>query len=156
MSHTNVLCHLETGDLLVTSFGDRDIAIIHTENVALFLRDASFSKPIITPRSLITTKSDTRSLGAVIDTGEFGKGSPSTTDIQERLAFLESDSFTDNGKLVILELFKSLLLVDIRYNTRCVDHAWAKEPPVEIITAVVMVSNLLLICKVEIRKVRKF
>jgi len=45
-----------------------------------------------------------------------------------------------------LELFKSLLLVDIRNNTRCVDHAWAKEPAVEIIASVVMVSNLLLIC----------
>jgi hypothetical protein len=44
-------------------------------------------------------------------------------------------------------LFQCLFLSGVRYNARSVDHARAEEPAVEIITAVVVVSNLLLICR---------
>jgi hypothetical protein len=46
-----------------------------------------------------------------------------------------------------LQLFEGLFLVDVGDYTRCVDHSWAQEPSVEVVTAVVVVSNLLLICK---------
>lgn len=153
MSHANVLGHLKTGDLLVFALWDWDITVIHAEDLALLLRNTSLAKSIVTPSSLVAAESDSSSLCTVVDTGEFGKSSPSAADVQKSLAFLEIDLLADNGKLVILELLKRLLLVDIRDNTRGVDHAWAKEPSVEVITTVVVVSDLLLICESNIRKV---
>lgn len=81
MSHTNVLSHLETGDLLVFAFWDWDVTVIHAENLALLLGDASLAKSIVTPSSLVATESDSSSPCTVVDTGEFGKSSPSTADI---------------------------------------------------------------------------
>jgi hypothetical protein len=84
-------------------------------------------------------------VGVIVDRGELGKGSPATANIEQLLALLELDLLADNGELVVLELLKGLLLVDIGDNARGVDHAWAQEPAVEVIAAVVVVADLLLI-----------
>jgi len=153
VSNTNVLGHLETGDFVIFSFRDGDITIIHAENLALLFGNASLSEAVVTPGSLVATKSDTGSLGAEVDTGKFGKGSPSATDIQHLFVLLESNFLADNGHLVILQLFEGFLLVNIGNDTGCVDHAWAKEPSIEIITAVVVVTDLLLICREKLEKI---
>jgi hypothetical protein len=147
MSDTNVLGHFDTGNLVVFAFRNWDITVIHAEDVALLLRDASLAKSIITPCGLVAAKSNTSSFCTIIDAGELRKGTPSAANVQHSLALLEINFFADNGKLVILELFQCLFLSGVRYNARSVDHARAEEPAVEIITAVVVVSNLLLICR---------
>jgi len=147
MSNANVLSHLKAGDLVVFAFRDGDVTIIHAENVALLLGDTSLSKSVVTPSGLVASKSDTSSLCTIVDTGEFGQGSPTASDVQQPLASLEINLFADNGKLVILELFKRLFLIGIRDDSGSVDHAWAEEPAIEVITSVVVVSNLLLICQ---------
>jgi hypothetical protein len=50
--------------------------------------------------------------------------------------------------LVILQLFKGLLFRGVRDYTRRVNHAWAEEPAVEVVTSVIVISNLFLICSV--------
>lgn len=152
MSDTNVLSHLETCDFVVFALWNWDIAVIHAKNFGLFLSNSSPSETIVTPGSLVTAQSDTSSLSTVVDTGKFGKGSPSTTNIEKPLAWLEVNLLTDNSEFVVLQLFKGLLLVWIRDNTGSIDHTWAEEPSVEVITSVVMVADLLLICGVLVRE----
>ncbi len=125
MSDTNVLGHFETGDLVVLALGHGNVAIIHAQNIALLVGNTGLAKSIVTPGSLVTTKCDTSSLGAIVDTSKFGQGSPSATNIEESLALLEINLLADDSKLIILQLLKSLLLVDVRDNAGCVDHAWA-------------------------------
>jgi hypothetical protein len=86
-------------------------------------------------------------MGTEVDTGKLGKSSPSTANIEQLVARLETNLLADDSELVILELFEGLLLRGVRDDTRGVDHARAKEPPVEVITSVVVVTDLFLICK---------
>jgi hypothetical protein len=44
-----------------------------------------------------------------------------------------------------LKLLQRLFFVDIGYDARGVDHAWTKEPAVEVVATVIVVTNLLLI-----------
>ena len=145
VTNTDVLSHLETGDLVVLALGDGDITVVHAQNLALLLGDASGAESLVTPSGLVTAESDTSSLDTIVDGGEAGEGTPAAADIEQSLALLEVSLLADNGKLVVLELLKGLLLVGVRDDTGGVDHAGTKEPGVEVITAVIVVANLLLI-----------
>lgn len=81
MSNTNVFGHFKTGDLVVFSFWNRDITIVHAENVALLLGDASLAKSIVAPSGLVATKGDTSSFCTIVDTSKFCQGSPSASNI---------------------------------------------------------------------------
>ena len=147
VADTDVLGHLEAGNLLVTTLGDGNITVVHAQDLALLLGDASLAQGIVTPGSLVATKSDAGSLGSEVDAGEASQGAPAAADIKQGLALLETDLLADDGELVVLELLQRLLLLDVRDDTRGVDHARAKEPTVEVVAAVVVVTNLLLIWK---------
>lgn len=99
---------------------------------------------------MVATKSDTSDGGTVVCRSELGECAPSTTNIEHSLAFLEADLLTDNAELVVLELFQALLLVDVGDDAGCVDHARAQEPAVEVITTIVVVSDLLLILRTSV------
>ena len=145
VADTDVLGHLEAGNLLVTTLGDGDITVVHAQDLALLLGDASLAQSIVTPGSLVATKSDAGGLGTEVDAGEASQGTPAAADIKQGLALLETDLLADDGELVVLELLQRLLLVDVRDDTRGVDHAGAEEPAVEVVAAVVVVTNLLLV-----------
>lgn len=145
VTDTNVLGHLETSDLVVTACWDWDITVIHAKNSGLLLKDSNSAEARVTPSSLVTSKSDTGDMSAEVDGSKLGESSPTAANVEHSLALLEIDLLADNGELVILELLEALLLVDIRDNAGGVDHAWAKEPAVEIVTSVVVVTDLLLI-----------
>lgn len=150
MAHANVLGHLETGDLVVFAVGDWDVAVVHAKNPALLLRDSRFSESVVSPRSLVASKSDSGSIGTVVDAREFGQGAPSAADVQESLALLEINLFADDSKLVILELFERLLRRAVGDDPGSVNHAWAQEPSVEVVTSVVVVTYLLFIYRSSI------
>jgi hypothetical protein len=145
VADTNVLSHLEAGDLVVLALWNRDIAVVHAEDSALLLGDTSLAETVVSPGSLVTAKGDTSHLSAKVDTGKLGQGSPAASNIKHALVLLEVNLLANNGKLVVLELLKGLLLGDVRNNAGGVNHTWAKEPPVEIIASVIVVSDLLLI-----------
>lgn len=146
VTDTDVLGHLQTGDLVVAALGDGDVSVVHAQDVALLLGDTSLAQGVVAPGSLVAAEGDTGSLGAVVDTGKAGEGAPATADIQEPLVLLEADLLAHDGQLVVLELLEALLPVDVGDDAGGVDHARAQEPAVEVITAVVVVANLLLVC----------
>lgn len=145
VTDTDVLGHLETGDLLVTALNTGSIAVVGAQNTRLVLLNASLAETVVTPGSLVAAESDTGNLGAVVDGGVLGKGAPATAEIENLVTGLGADLLTDDGQLVVLQLLERLLGVDIADNTGSVDHAGAKEPGVEVITSVVVVTDLLLI-----------
>lgn len=145
VTDTDVLSHLETGDVLVATLNARSIAVVTAENATLALLDTSLAKTIVTPGSLVTTKSDTGNVSAVVSGGVLSEGSPAAAKIEDLVTGLDANLLTNNSQLVVLELLKGLLPVDVTDNTRGVDHAGAKEPSIEVITSVIVITNLLLI-----------
>lgn len=137
---TDVLTHLELGDLVVLGAGD--ITVVHTDDAALLLSDTSLAKSIVTPSSLVLSDGQSSNLGAVVQTGEAGQGTPATADVQHSLAFLKLDLLTDDGHLVILQLLEGLLLLGVGDDSGSVDHARAEEPGVVVVTAVVVGTDL--------------
>lgn len=151
MADTNVLRHLKTGDLLVTTHGNGNITVVHAENLALLLGNTGLAHAAVTPSGLVTAESDTSNVGAILLTGEAGKSTPATANVEHGIALVKTDLLTDHSKLVVLELLKSLLAVDVGDDTRSVDHTRTKEPAVEVITTVVVVTDLLLICGMSVK-----
>lgn len=145
VTNTDVLSHLETCDLVVTTSGDWDFAVVHAENPRLVLLDTSPPETAVTPGSLVAAECDTSDVSTVVDGSEFGESTPAAANVEHLLALLDADLLADDGHFVVLELLESLLAVDVGNDTGSVDHAWTKEPAVEIITAVVVVSDLLFI-----------
>lgn len=145
VTDTNVLGHLETGDLLVAALNTRGIAVVGADNAGLVLLNASLAKTVVTPGSLVAAESDTSNVGTVVNGGVLGESSPATAEIKNLVTGLGTNLLTDNGQLVVLELLEGLLRVDVTDNTGGVDHAGAKEPGVEVITSVVVVTDLLLV-----------
>lgn len=146
VTNTDVLGHLQTGDLVVLARRDGNIAVVHAQDFALLLRNTGLAEAAVAPSSLVTSKSNTGSMRAVVDGGELGQSAPTAADVEHALTRLEADLLADNGHLVVLELLEGLFLLDVADDTAGVDHARAKEPAVEVVTSIVVVTNLLLVC----------
>lgn len=140
---TNVLAHLQLGNLIELLLGD--ITVVHAENAALLIGNTSLLKSIIAPRSLVLSNSNTSNLSAVVQRSEAGKSTPATANIQHGLALLESDFLADNCHLVILHFLQGLLLLGVGDHAGGVDHAGAEEPGVVVVAAVVVGADLLLV-----------
>lgn len=145
VANTDVLRHLETGNLLVAALGDGNVTVVHAQNLALLLGDANLAHGAVAPGGLVAAESDTGSAGAIVLAGEAGEGAPAAANIKQAVALLQTNLLADDGHLVVLELLEGLLPGDVGNDTRGVDHARAKEPAVEVITSVVVVTDLLLI-----------
>ena len=145
VANTDVLRHLETGDLLVASFGTGSITVVHTENAALGLIDTSLTETIVTPLGLVTTKSDTSDVSTIVDRSVLSQSTPATAKVKNSVARLKTDLLANNGKFVVLQLLESLFPVDITDQTGGVDHTGTQEPSIEVIASVVVVTDLLLI-----------
>lgn len=145
MAHTDVLRHLETGDLLVASSGAGGITVVHAENAALRLIDTSLTEAIVTPLSLVTTECDTGNMGTIVDRSILSQSTPATAKVQNRVARLKTDLLANNGKLVVLQLLESFFPVDVTDHTGGINHTGTQEPSVEVIASVVVITDLLLI-----------
>ena len=147
VTNTDVLSHLETSNLVVTTRGNGDLAVVHAEDLGLILLDTNAPETVVAPGSLVATECDPSDVSTVVGRGELGEGTPTAADVEHLLALLKADLLANNSHLVVLELLESLLLVNVGDDTGSVDHAWAKEPAVEVVAAVVVVTDLLLVWK---------
>lgn len=145
MTDTDVLSHLETGNLLVAALNTGGIAVVGAQDTRLGVLNASPAEAIVTPGRLVAAESDTGDMGAVVDRSILGKSTPTTAQVKDLVARLNANLLANNSQLVVLELLKGLLLVDVADDTRGIDHAGAKEPSVEVVAAVVVVTDLLLV-----------
>lgn len=145
VAHTNVLRHLKTGDLFKASGGAGSVTVVHTQDATLRLGDTSLAEAIVTPLGLVTTESDTSDMSTVVNRSVLGKSTPAATKIEDRVARLETNLLADHRKLVVLQLLERLFLVNVADQTGGISHAGTQEPSVEVVTSVVVVTDLLLI-----------
>jgi len=150
VTNTDVLGHFETGDLVVLALGNGSVAVVHAQDTALLLGDTELAETAVAPGSLVAAESDTGNLSTVVGRSELGESAPATAEVEHAITSLESNLLADNGQLVVLQFLKSLFLVDVGNDTRSVDHARTKEPGVEVVTAVVVVADLLLILRTSV------
>lgn len=109
------------------------------------LGNTSFPETVVTPGGLVAAESDTGNVGAVVDRSVLGKGTPATAQVENRVTRLEIDLLADHSHLVIAEFLEGFFPVDIADDARGIKHARTQEPSIEIITSVVVVTDLLLI-----------
>lgn len=145
MAHTNVLRHFKTGDLFKASSGAGSVTVVHTQDAALRLGNTSLAEAIVTPFGLVTTESDTSNVSTVVNRSVLGKSTPAATKIKDRVARLEANLLAHHRKFVVLQLLKRLFPVNIADQTGGINHAGPQEPSVEVVTPVVVVTDLLLI-----------
>lgn len=145
VADTDVLSHLETGDVLISTLNTRSIPVITADDAALILLNTSLAEAVVTPGSLVAAESDTGDMSAVVSGGVLGEGSPSAAKIKDLVTGLDANLLTNDSQLVVLELLEALFLVDITDDTGGVNHAGTEEPSVEIITSIVVITDLLLV-----------
>ena len=150
VTDTDVLGHLETGDLVVLALRNGSVAVVHAQDTALLLGDTELAETAVAPGSLVTTESNTSNLSTVVGGSELGESTPATAKVEHAITSLKSNFLADNGQLVVLQFLKGLFLVDVGDYTRSVDHARAEEPGVEVVTAVIVVADLLLILRASV------
>lgn len=150
VTDTDVLGHLETGDLVVLALGNGSIAIVHAQDTALLIGNTELTETAVAPGSLVATESNTSNLSTVVGRSELGESAPTTAEIEHAITSLETNLLADNGQLVVLQLLKGLFLVDVGDDTRSVDHARAEEPRVEVVATVVVVTDLLLVLRTSV------
>lgn len=141
-----MLGHFQASYLVIFSFRNGDITVVHAENLGLAFLDAIPSETSVTPSGLVAPESDTGNVSVVVDGSIPGKRAPAAANIKQTLTGLKLNLFTDNLHLVVLELFKALLLVNVRDDSRSVNHAGSEEPCIKIVTAVIVIADLFLIC----------
>lgn len=154
VTDTDVLGHLETGDLLVAAINPRSVTVVKAQDTALRILNTSIAKTLVTPSSLVTTQGDTGDLSTIVNRSILSQSTPATTEIKDSVTGLNTDLFANNSQLVVLKFLESLFLVGVADDTGSVDHAGAQEPSVEVITAVVVVTNLLLIYRSSSKSAR--
>ena len=140
-----MLGHLEAGDLVVATVRDGNVSVVHTKDLALLLGDADLAKRTVAPDGLVAAEGDASDAGAVVLACETSESAPAAADVEHALILLQTDLLADHGQLIVLELLQGLLSVDVGDDTGGVDHAGPEKPAVEVVAAVVVVADLLLI-----------
>ena len=145
LEDADVLGHFEAGNLVVLLL--RNVPVVHAENLALGLGDTGLSQTLIAPGGLVPAQSDTSGMGSIVDAGKLGQGAPAASNIQNFLSGLQLNLLAHNSELVVLELLERLFPGGVRNDTRRVHHTRSQEPGVKVITAIVVVPDLLLILR---------
>jgi len=145
VADTDVFGHFETGNFIVAAGRKWYVTVVHAEDVGLVLLDSRLAEAIVAPSSLVAAKSNASHMGTIVDGSKPCEGAPSAANVEHLLALLQANLFTNNGHFVVLELLKTLFLVDVGNDAGGVDHAWTEEPAVEVVTTVVVVAYLLFV-----------
>ena len=131
----NHLGHLETNDLGEGTFLRGNFSVVHTKDAGTGGITAISLDPLVTELGLILAKSNTSNFAVVVLMSESGKGTPSTSNVEQAIVGLEVEFLANHGQLVVLELFEGFLLFDVQNDARSIDHAGTKEPFVEVIAS---------------------
>jgi hypothetical protein len=102
------LGHLQTDNLVELS--RLQVTEIRANDTTLRRIYPILPQPLVSEGGLVSSKSDTGNITVVVLSGESGKGTPTTSDVQELVSRLQIEFFTDKGKLVVLELFEGFKL----------------------------------------------
>ena len=123
-----MLRHLETDDLGEVTGSTKNLAIVHAEDTGLVRSHTVVLDAVTAKLCLVLAKGDPSHVATVDFRSEGGKSAPSTSNVKQTVVGLKVELRADQTEFIVLELFESLRLCQGGNDTRCVDHAWAKEP----------------------------
>jgi hypothetical protein len=131
----NHLGHLETNDLGEGTLLGGNFSVVHTMNAGTGGITTIGLNPLVTELGLILAESDTSNFAVVVLVSKSGKGTPSTSNVEQAIFRLKVEFLTNHGQLVVLELLKAFLSFDVQNDARSIDHAGTEEPFVEVIAS---------------------
>ena len=122
------LSHFQRGNLVESTGTVLNLTEVFAENPRSGGIDAIVFDTLVTELSLVACESNAGSIAAVVLRSESDKGAPATSNIEVTITRLESELLADDGQLVVLELLKGVLVLEILDDAASVDHARAEEP----------------------------
>lgn len=149
----HMLGHFKTGDLVILAaglLGRGRVSVVAAHDFGLGGVHAVLGQEGVTPLGLVSAQGDTGELGTELGGAEGGPGTPATAQVQDVVDLGQLDLGGHGVQLVVLQLLQGLFLGDVADNTGGVDHAGTQEPGVEIVTSVVVVSDLLLVLRTRV------
>lgn len=132
LSHRNLtyLRHFQRGNLVERTGTVLNLAEVFAENPRSGGIDAIVFDTLITELGLVACESNAGSIAAVVLRSKSDKSAPATSNIEVTITRLKSELLADDGQLVVLELLKRFLALEILDDTASVDHARAEEPKI--------------------------
>ena len=127
------LSHLETNDLGEGTLLRGDFSVIHAKYSGTAGVTVIGPDPIVAELGLILAESNASNFASVVLVSESSESTPPTSNVEQAIVGLEVEFLANHGQLVVLELLKAFLLLDVQNDTRSIDHAGTEEPLVEII-----------------------
>jgi len=143
-TNANVFCHLKTRNLVEGLLGG-DVTVVEAQNASLVLRESVLRKAVVAELGLLLGDSNTRGVGTVVLGGVGNEGTPAAANVEHAVAWAEFKLLADELELVVLKFFECLLTGSVADDAGGVDHTRPKEPAVEVVAAVVMLSDLVVI-----------
>lgn len=129
----DVFTHLQRHNLVELG-ASRDLPVVAAQNPSLVRRNSILRDALRAKLGLVLAQSDAGSVDTVVLGGVCNEGSPTASDVEELVTGLESELFTDGRELVVLHLLEGLFDVRVADDAGGVDHAWAEEPFVEVVS----------------------
>lgn len=124
------LGHFQRGNLIESTGTVLNLAEVFAENPRSSGIDAIVFDTLVTELSLVACESNAGSIAAIVLRSESDEGAPATPNIEVTITGLKSELLADDGQLVVLELLKRFLVLEILDDATCVDHARAEEPEI--------------------------
>ena len=124
------LGHFQRGNLVESTGTVLNLAEVFAENPRGSGIDAIIFDTLVTELSLVACESNAGSIAAVVLRSKSDKSAPATSNIEVTITGLKSELLADNGQLVVLELLKRFLALEILDDAASVNHARAEEPEI--------------------------
>jgi hypothetical protein len=124
------LGHFQRGNLVESTGTVLNLAEVFAENPRSGGIDTIVFDTLVTELGLVACESNASSIAAVVLRSESDKSAPTASNVKVTITGLKSELLADGNQLVVLELLKSFLVLEILDDTAGVDHARAEEPEI--------------------------
>jgi len=130
MGSPTYLGHFQRRNLVESTRTVLNLAEVLAENPSSCRVDAIVLNALVTELGLVAGESDASSIAAVVLSSESDESAPTTSNVEITITRLKPELLADNGQLVVLELLKGFLVLEILDDTAGVDHTRAEEPEI--------------------------
>ena len=124
------LGHFQRGDLVESTGTVLNLAEVFAKNPRSGGINAVVFDTLVTKLGLVACESNAGSIAAVVLRSESDKSAPATSNVEVAITRLKSELLADDGQLVVLELLKRFLALEILDDAARVDHTRTEEPEI--------------------------
>lgn len=107
-----------------------NLAEVFAENPRSGGVDSIVFDALVTELSLVACESNAGRIAAIVLRSESDKGTPATPNVEVTITRLKAELLADGGQLVVLELLKRFLALEILDDAASIDHTRTEEPKI--------------------------